>query len=76
MVFAVEDRPVPASTGTRPADVLHAKLQQAVEFAVVQHVRFAGRPGHDQRLGAAGELVIDQPAERSQIECTVAPRAA
>ena len=42
--------------------------QQPLEFVGIERMRLAGGTGDDQRLRAAGQLPIDEPAERIQIE--------
>ena len=49
-------------------DTLDRERQQALVFVLVQHVGFAGGTGHHDALGAAVELVIDQPPEYGQVE--------
>src|SRR5579859_7131262 len=41
---------------------------------MIQCVRLAGGTGHHERLGASGELVVYQRAERRQIESIAAER--
>ena len=49
-------------------DDFHRGAQDRVVFHVVQRRRFAGRSGDDQRLGAAVELRLEQPAPGVEID--------
>jgi hypothetical protein len=60
--------PVPASTGTRAGHAADGERQKALELFAIERMRLAGGTGDDQRLRAAGQLLIDEPAERIKIE--------
>ena len=51
-----------------PGDAFDRDAQQGVVFGVVQRGRLAGRAGHDDGLGAALELLVEQALPGVEIE--------